>query len=123
MRWDGSPYSRTDWWDPQKNNLIRRLSELPATGFNSIAKTRWSDLRATLVIPEALLGRFESYRDKSVPIPFISENARSRNFARWPESGGSGVNNPEIGELEYIGNWIADRIDFLDTQIMAQPEF
>ena len=122
MYWNGNPYTSTSWWDPGKNNLIRRLSELPATGFNTRVKERWIELRATLFTTEALIARFITYRADSVPIPGVTENARTRNFERWPDSGGEGADNPELGTILYIEDWIADRIEFLDERIMEQPE-
>jgi hypothetical protein len=122
MLWDGSPYTTVSWWDPQKNNLVRRLAELTATGFNARAKSRWLELRASLFTEDAIMDRFIAYRQDAVPVALETENARSRNFARWPESGGEGVNNPELGTLEYIRDWLRGRIAFLDEEIMAQPE-
>jgi hypothetical protein len=121
MLWDGSPYTTTSWWDPEKNNLIRRLSELAATGFNARVNTRWAGLRATLFTEDAIMDRFIAYRNDAVPVPGETENARARNFARWPESGGEGVDNPELGTLEYIRDWLRGRIEFLDEQFVYQP--
>jgi hypothetical protein len=120
MLWDGSPYTTTSWWDPEKNNLIRRLSELAATGFNARVNTRWAGLRATLFTEDAIMDRFIAYRNDAVPVPGETENARARNFARWPESGGEGVDNPELGTLEYIRDWLRGRIEFLDEQFVYQ---
>jgi hypothetical protein len=121
MLWDGSPYTTTSWWDPEKNNLIRRLSESTATGFNARVNTRWAGLRATLFTEDAIMNRFIAYRNDAVPVPGETENARARNFARWPESGGEGVDNPELGTLEYIRDWLRGRIEFLDEQFVYQP--
>jgi hypothetical protein len=120
MYWDGSPYTTTSWWDPAKNNLIRRLSELPDTGFNGLAKARWTELRASIVTEEAIMARFDAYFDGAVPVPGETENVRTRNLARWPESGGEGVDNPELGTREYINNWLVGRIAFLDEKIYEQ---
>ena len=122
MLWDGSPYTTVSWWDLQKNNLVRRLAELTATGFNTRAKSRWMELRASLFTEDAIMDRFIAYRQDAVPVPSETENARRRNFARWPESSGEGVSNPELGTLEYIRGWLRGRIEYLDEEIMAQPE-
>jgi hypothetical protein len=122
MYWNGSPYTSISWWDPAKNNLIRRLHENPETGFNTRVKERWTELRGTIFTEEALIARFIEYRADSVPLPGVTENARERNFARWPESGGEGVDNPELGTIPYIQDWIIGRIEFLDERIMEQPE-
>jgi len=71
---------------------------------------------------DALTARFAKYRADSVPIPDVKENARERNFTRWPKSGGKGVNNPELGGIDYIEDWIERRISFLDGKIMSQAE-
>jgi hypothetical protein len=120
MLWDGSPYTTTNWWDPAKNNLIRRLSELPDTGFNGLAKARWTELRASIVTEEAIMAGFDEYFDGAVPVAGETENVRSRNLVRWPESGGEGVNNPELATREYINNWLVGRIAFLDVKIYEQ---
>jgi spore coat protein CotH len=122
MYWDGSPYPTDSWWDPGKNYLVGRLSELTETGFNARAKVRWNELRATIFTEEALIARFIDYRNEVVPVPGNPENARNRNFARWPESGGEGVDNPELGTIAYIQDWIHRRLEFLDEEILSQPE-
>lgn len=122
MFWDGSERSTVTWWDPGKNYLIGRLSELTETGFNARAKVRWNELRSTVFSEESLIARFIDYRNKVVPDPSNPENARARNFARWPDSGGEGVDNPELGTIEYIQDWIHRRLEFLDDKILSQPE-
>ncbi|MGI9328784.1 MAG: CotH kinase family protein, partial [Pseudomonadales bacterium] len=122
MWWTGRIYGTTSWWDPAKNNLIRRLSELTATGFNTRVKARWSELRASLFSQVALTARFTAYHAATVPVPGQVENPRERNFIRWPESGGEGVNSPELGTVAYIDDWIGRRLAFLDQRIAGQPE-
>lgn len=119
--WNGSKYSRSTWWDPNKNKLISRLSQLTATGFNSKVKVRWNALRDSTLTETALIARFQSYIDQLQPVAGNLENPRVRNLDRWPDSGGSGVNNPELGTMPYIDNWIHNRLIFLDDKINAQP--
>ncbi len=122
MYWDGSEYTSISWWDPEKNNLIRRLHENPLTGFNRLVRERWTELRGTLFTVEALTARFAEYRLDSVPVPGVTENPRERNLIRWPDSGGEGKDNPELGTVEFVQDWIERRIEFLDEEINSQPE-
>jgi hypothetical protein len=121
MYWDGNPYTSASWWDPAKNKLIARLSTLTATGFNAKVKLRWNELRGTIFTTQALTNRFIAYSQIVSPNG-NPENLRSRNLARWPESGGLGADNPELATIAYIQDWIQRRIAFLDTKIAAQPQ-
>ncbi|MGI9284397.1 MAG: CotH kinase family protein [Pseudomonadales bacterium] len=122
MWWTGRRVGTFNRWEPQKNNLIRRLIELPASGFNTRVKARYNELRGSIFSETALAARFANYNAGVVPVAGNSINARSRNFVRWPESGGEGVNDPELGTVDYISNWIIGRMGFLDVRIAAQPE-
>ena len=44
-------------------------------------------------------------------------NERSRKFIRWPETGGEGVDDLNIGSVDNISNWIINRIGFPDRYI------
>lgn len=81
-----------------------------------------NELRGNLFSDSALAARFVNYHAAVVPVSGNVINARSRNLIRWPDSGGEGVNDPELGTVEYISNWIAGRMGFLDARIAAQPE-
>ncbi len=122
MWWTGRRVGTFNRWEPQKNNLIRRLIELPATGFNTLVKARYNALRSSIFSEAELAARFANYHAAVVPVSGNSENARARNFQRWPESGGEGVNDTELGTVDYISDWIIGRMGFLDTRIAAQPE-
>ncbi len=118
MFWDGSPDLDTAWWFPtDENNLIRRLSQLTATGFNAKVKQRWNALRSTLFTEDALVARFATYLDRA-----DAAGARDRNNQRWPASGGAGANHPELGKLSFLRNWIHDRLTFVDARINALNE-
>gem|GEM_PF-1637386 len=122
MGWNGAPSTAVNWWQPNRNKLIQRLLDNPNTGFNSLVKNRWLALRETIFTAEALTARFIKYRADPLPIPDVTENALVRNFTRWPGSGGGGVDNPELGSIGYIKDWIERRIAFLDEKIMSQAE-
>jgi hypothetical protein len=122
MNWNGAPSETVTWWSPNTNKLIQRLVANPKTGFNSRVKQRWLELRETIFTTEALTARFAKYRAGYVPTPSVREDAQERNFMRWPESGGEGAGNPELGSITYINDWIERRIAFLDEIIMSQEE-
>ncbi len=122
MWWTGRRVGTFNRWEPQKNNLIRRLIELPATGFNTRVKARYNELRGGIFSATALAARFADYHAGVVPVANNSSNARTRNFIRWPDSGGEGVDDAELGTVAYISDWIIGRMGFLDVRIAAQAE-
>ena len=122
MRWTGGRDTVTERWDPISNNLIRRLVQLPATGFNTLVKIRWNELRGSVFSQTALSARFASYSAGVEPGNGNPVNARERNRQRWPDSGNEGANDPEVGTVPYIDNWIAEQLLFLDTRIDVQAE-
>lgn len=117
LLWNGTPFQTVKWWPPGKNNLIRRLFELTETGFNCKVKTRWQALRNTILTEPALTSRFERYMSQLRPMIGEQENPAIRNSDRWPESGALGINNPELGQINHISNWIQGRLTYLDNQI------
>ena len=117
MFWDGSADDGATWFFPiTGNRLFERLLTLPATGFNTKLKARWAELRSNLFTPEALASRFQSYLDQA-----DKGSALSRNFARWPESGGAGAGISELGSATYIRNLLVERLSFVDGKITALP--
>lgn len=122
MWWTGRRVGTFNRWEPDKNNLIRRLIELPASGFNTLVKARYNALRTGIFSEAELAARFADYNAAVVPVTGNSINARTRNFVRWPESGGEGVNDTELGTVDYISDWIVGRMGFLDARIAAQAE-
>ena len=117
MFWDGSPDDSAEWFFPTNDNrLFQRLINLPATGFNARLKARWAELRSSLFTPDALAARFQAYRDQA-----NLAAARSRNMQRWPESGGAGAANPELGSADYIRDLLVRRLAFVDTKIAELP--
>lgn len=133
MAWHGSKDSTSfRWWDTDRNNLIRRLSALPATGFNSKVKLRWNELRNTVLKIESLTTRFNTYSHQ-LHSGVATDTPFKRNLTRWPHSGAQGEvpftetnqnhdhnHQLELGKPTYINKWIADRLNFLDIKIRAQ---
>ncbi|MCK5831725.1 MAG: CotH kinase family protein [Methylococcales bacterium] len=122
-------------WDTKTNNLIRRLSALPATGFNSKVKARWKTLSNSTLSRGNLIAGFNNYSNQLFPVDTNEENPFKRNLARWPHSGAQGHkpftetnlkhdhnHQLELGGVTYIDNWIKKRLLFLDVKINAQPE-
>lgn len=105
-----------------ENILMKRLIELPQTGFNTKVKQRWNELRNTMITSQAITARFEKYHSLLDVKDENGESARDRNLARWPGSGNEGSNNPELGTAEYINDWMILRLEFLDFQIDNLPE-
>jgi spore coat protein H len=117
MQWNGRKNEGTSWWDASLNHLIKRLHELPSTGFNTKVKSRWEELRTTLFSENAIMARFEAYDAQLRPIPGNTNNAFERNAIRWPDSGGKGLNTPEVGRIDYIESWLQRRIAFLERKM------
>ncbi|MEO0573294.1 MAG: CotH kinase family protein, partial [Bacteroidota bacterium] len=95
------------WWD--------RLLQDPA--FVAELKGRWLALRGNELSETAILSKLDGYMmqlDKS--------GSLDRNFDTWPVLGNyiwpnNFVGNTYDQELDYLKNWIGDRLVWLDTQI------
>ncbi|MEQ1637692.1 MAG: CotH kinase family protein [Methylococcales bacterium] len=124
MDWEGSIYSDslteslTQWQYPE-NNLIRRLIELPATGFNAKLKARWNALRSSVFNQANLSTRFQVYLDEAA-----KGGAQARNQFRWPGTGGAGASasDTRLGKISFINDLLAIRLPLLDQVINALPE-
>ncbi len=122
MLWTGARDNSTTFWNPQGNQLLRRLIELPETGFNLRMKIRWNELRGGQFSQATLTRRFADYHASVEPVAGNPANARERNFQRWPESGNEGADDRELGTVPFIDSWIGERLQFLDATIAGQPE-
>jgi hypothetical protein len=103
--------------DYTENNLIRRLTELPATGFNAKLKVRWTTLRASVFDQATIAARFEGYLNQAV-----KGGAKARNLARWPGTGGAGAEDSRLGTVDYIKGILDSRLPLLDQAINSLPE-
>ena len=100
ISWTGDRISYTTL---MSNHLYDRLLELNPNDFKNKLKIRWFNLRNTVIIPSEIQSLFNtnfSYLIKSGVI-----NIENR---RWE----SGIQHEE--EREYINEWVARRIEFLD---------
>lgn len=121
MGWDGAfvSYSMSGSFNSssyKQNNLIKRLRELPATGFNSKLKARWNALRATVFNQANIVARYESYA-----LEFTKGGAKARNLVRWPGTGGSGANDLRLGTVSFINDTLTPKLLALDKAINALP--
>jgi hypothetical protein len=113
---DASAESFLEWQYPE-NNLIRRLKELPATGFNAKLKARWNALRPTVFNQANLVARFASYSAEA-----SKGGAKNRNLARWPGTGGAGAGDTRLGTVAFIKGILDSRLPLLDEVINNLPE-
>lgn len=93
------------WWN--------RLLSDPA--FRQKLNTRWDELRAGPYATETIL----QYVDATVT---MLDDAQERNFQRWPVLGEYVWPNYYVGntyeqEVTWLKNWIADRLEWLDTYL------
>lgn len=95
------------WWD--------RLLQDPA--YVAKLKDRWSVLRGSTLSEPTILGKIDMYND-------ALENAGSieQNFNTWSVLGtyvwpNSFVGNTYDEEIDYLKNWVEDRLVWMDTEI------
>jgi CotH kinase protein/Ricin-type beta-trefoil lectin domain len=124
MDWEGNfaPYALSESLlesesQYHQNNLIRRLIELPATGFNSKLKARWNGLQSSVFNKANLVARFEGYSAEA-----RKGGAQVRNQFRWPGTGGAGVGDVRLGTAQFINDTLAARLPILDEVINSLPE-
>lgn len=101
----GDWYEIPFWWD--------RFREDPY--FETLLKYRWEKLRERVISKSTINDFIDSCQH-------VLKNAQARNFQKfdilnsyvWPNNyiGGTYAN-----EVNYLKNWISDRIDWLDTQM------
>lgn len=92
-------------------NLYHRLSSLNVDNYNEKVANRYHELRKTYFSEENLISRYQSYYDM-----LVKSGAASREETKWSEDsdiGGYPLNFKS--EIEYIKNWIINRLNYLDT--------
>ncbi|HKX60606.1 MAG TPA: CotH kinase family protein, partial [Verrucomicrobiae bacterium] len=95
----------------------RRLSEDPE--FMQRTIDRWAELRRTVFSRTRILRRIDEMAAE------LNE-AQSRNFRRWPILGRSVNPNSFVGrtyqeEIDWMKDWAARRIDWIDSQFLRAP--
>ncbi len=119
-RWDGSDqYTaagqdfETFLWAYEHGTLTLydRLASTSETWRNSLA-TRYAQLRETQFSETALTGRFRAYADL-----FAESGADKRESRRWSSY------HPDLqADVEYICEWIGQRLQWLDKQYGYTPD-
>lgn len=92
-------------------NLYHRLSSLNVDNYNEKVANRYHELRKTYFCEENLISRYQGYYDM-----LVKSGAASREETKWSEDsdiGGYPLNFKS--EIEYIKNWIINRLNYLDT--------
>ena len=132
MHWFGGVYPNNEYWPdenaeggeclpverPNCNLLFTRLNSV-STEFQTKLRSRWNELKNTLFTQESLSDRFQVYLTQLVPIEDSDRNAFIRNRDRWPDSGFNGRDNPELGQINWISDWISDRLNFIEGRLNA----
>ncbi|SJM90543.1 exported hypothetical protein [Crenothrix polyspora] len=117
LSWDHDGSFGVNWFafEPDTNNLIRRLTRLPAAGFNKKLKARWKTLRVTEFSQAKMVNRFKIYIDES-----NKGGAKARNTVRWRWP----VDETDVvmGTAKYINAYLADWLPKADKIIHDLPE-
>lgn len=117
LSWDHDGSFGVNWFDfePDTNNLIRRLTHIPATGFNKKLKARWNKLRSTEFRQAKMVSRFSVYIDES-----NQAGAKARNTARWHWP----VNETDVamGTAKYINSYLTGWLPQADKIVRDLPE-
>jgi hypothetical protein len=106
------------YWRLLRENEIswfKRLRQDPE--FMQRANARWAELRRGPFSPEFIHRRIDEMARE------LAE-AQKRNFQRWPILGQSVNPNYYVGdsfgdEVDWMKNWIAERIAWIDSQVSA----
>jgi hypothetical protein len=115
LPWDHNGSFGVKWFafEPDTNNLIKRLMKLPATGFNTRLKARWKALRVTELSQGKMVTRFKTYINES-----DKGGARARDTARWPVS----KSDEYMGTAKYINSYLTDWLPQADKMVSDLPE-
>ncbi|MGA1225817.1 MAG: CotH kinase family protein [Tamlana sp.] len=96
------------WWD--------RLLSDPV--FVSELKARWGDLRSGILSNQAILDKIDNYKSL-----LITSEAAEKNFVVWSVLDkyiwpNNYIGNTYTAEIDYLKNWIQERVLWLDVEIM-----
>jgi hypothetical protein len=92
--WDG--FQVPFWWEKLGHD----------SGFLDKVKVRWRELRRDVITTGALFSTIDTWVDSL-------QEARIRNFQRWPGS----EKHPYDEEIEHLKEWIIDRLKWMDQQL------
>ena len=114
-RWDGNNYltgAQQDFtnflwaYEHGTHTIFHRLDQLPSMGWSNALKARYAELRVKDFLVENLQQRFRDYANL-----FHSSRADLREQNRW-----SSLHSDITGDVDYICNWIEQRVNYLDDQ-------
>ena len=114
-RWDGNNYltgAQQDFtnflwaYEHGTHTIFHRLDQLPSMGWSNALKARYAELRVGDFLVENLQQRFRDYANL-----FHSSRADLREQNRW-----SSLHSDIEGDVDYICNWIEQRVNYLDDQ-------
>jgi len=105
--------------DDQQYSWFRRLFEDPDFGQKYV--DRWGELRTNQFVVAKLHARIDELAE-------LLKEAQVRNFQRWRIMGRPVYPNNYIGqtfsdEVNYMKQWIQQRIEWIDQQFLAAPSF
>lgn len=92
-------------------NLFRRMKMLDVDAFNERVKSRYTELRKSVLHTDSIIKRFTDYKDL-----FELSGATTREEDRW--------NNTDAGtlkfndEMTYLHDWFTKRMNFVDSQLL-----
>ena len=97
------------WWTNLMQNEV----------FKSALKIRWEALRSSKLSNSEIFGKINSYKDY-----LESNKVINQNFYIWPVLGQYVWPNYFVGsshqeEIDFMKNWITDRLSWMDNQISA----
>ena len=95
----------------RQSSLHSRLLLDSTQTFSLALQARYAELRENLYRPEALIARFASQQWW-----LAQERIDEREFAKWRRI------SQKSGDLNYISNWIEERIKFLDGYFQYTPQ-
>ncbi len=119
-RWDGSSdltgaeqnYDDFLWENEHGTHTIfYRMQNSIYWDWADDLQTRYAELRSTYFSKESLTARFRNYLEL-----FAESNATVREASRWPQ-----YHRNISADVDYITQWISDRIDYLDNQYGYEP--
>lgn len=87
-----------------ENNLYDRLLELDAIEFEDLLEEKWENYRETIFLPDSLMAPALRYSDL-----LKRSGAIERENDRW-----QGVEIDMDQELQYLSQWITQRLQYLD---------
>lgn len=113
IRWDGSKsYTKAaQQYEHGTHTLFYRLFHSSKWNWFNDLKARYAELRTKQFSEESLTNRFLDYGNL-----FRESGADVREQNRW-----NGYHTDILGDVDYIKQWIADRLKFLDKQYNYSP--